>query len=242
MENLKMLVLELCKYSEELPWLEFKHNNYDPEIIGEDISALANGAALDEKSCAYFLWGIDNDTHQPVGTEYNLQNLKKGNEELENWLRRMLSKNAFESGILFRTELLEAGQTDELIRQLIRNQWRKICYDSGSRHVSLFMGVLNLDHYFQTEDGIPGDEYSLSEENNWGGKNKIFLDRLIENPAIDFDIPGTGRTRERIAGNIVELFHDLKSQLALLHPVKPDPPKRKKRRGSFRLKVSRNAI
>lgn len=94
MENLERLVRELCKYSEELPWLEFKHNNYTPETIGEDISALANGATLDEKSCAYFIWGIDDLTHQVVGTSYNLQNLKKGREELENWLRGLLSKNA----------------------------------------------------------------------------------------------------------------------------------------------------
>jgi len=94
MENLERLVRELCKYSEELPWLEFKHDNYTPETIGEDISALANGATLDEKSCAYFIWGIDDLTHQVVGTSYNLQNLKKGREELENWLRGLLSKNA----------------------------------------------------------------------------------------------------------------------------------------------------
>lgn len=94
MENLDLLVKALCKLPDELPWLEFKHNNYDPETIGQDISALANGATLDEKSCAYFIWGVDNATHEIVGTEYNLQNLKKGAEELENWLRRLLSRNA----------------------------------------------------------------------------------------------------------------------------------------------------
>lgn len=94
MENIELLVRELCKYPEELPWLEFKRDNYDPDTIGEDICALANGATLDEKSCAYFLWGIDNHTHQLVGTTHNLQTLKKGGEELDNWLRKMLSSNA----------------------------------------------------------------------------------------------------------------------------------------------------
>lgn len=55
MENLELLVRELCKYKDELPWLEFKHNNYDPDMIGADISALANGATLDERNYAYFL-------------------------------------------------------------------------------------------------------------------------------------------------------------------------------------------
>ena len=63
-------------------------------MIGQDISALANGATLDEKNCAYFLWGVEDGSHKLVGTDYNLQNLKKGNEELECWLRRSLSKNA----------------------------------------------------------------------------------------------------------------------------------------------------
>lgn len=94
MENLGRLVLELCKLPNETPWVEFKHNNYDPQMIGQDISALANSAVLHEKSAAYMLWGIDDKTHEIVGTEYNLQLLKKGNQELENWLRFLLSKNA----------------------------------------------------------------------------------------------------------------------------------------------------
>ena len=94
MENLERLVRELQKLPTETPWVEFKHDNYDPHMIGCDISALANSAALHEKSCAYMLWGIDDKTHEIVGTKYNLQTLKKGNQELENWLRSLLSKNA----------------------------------------------------------------------------------------------------------------------------------------------------
>jgi len=94
MENLERLVNELRKMPNETQWLEFKHNNYKPEMIGQDISALANSAALYEKSCAYMLWGIHDTTHEVVGTEYNLHTLKKGNEELENWLRFLLSQNA----------------------------------------------------------------------------------------------------------------------------------------------------
>ena len=94
MENLKRLIKELIKEDNERPWLEFKNDNYEPEMIGRDISALANGAALKEKNNAYMLWGIDDATHEIVGTDYDLQNLKKGNEELENWLRSLLSENA----------------------------------------------------------------------------------------------------------------------------------------------------
>jgi len=94
MENHIKLINELIKLPNETPWLEFKHNNYNPDKIGEAISALANSAALHEKSCAYMLWGIDDTTHELLGTEYDLQTLKKGNQELECWLRSLLSHNA----------------------------------------------------------------------------------------------------------------------------------------------------
>lgn len=93
MNNLDILVNELRKATDELPWVEFKHNNYDPEMIGEDISALANAAVLHGRPRAYMIWGIHDVTHEIIGTDYDLQSLKKGNQELENWLRSLLSKH-----------------------------------------------------------------------------------------------------------------------------------------------------
>ncbi|MDD3350002.1 MAG: ATP-binding protein [Eubacteriales bacterium] len=94
MKNIEQLVYELVKLPAETAWLEFKHNNSDPKTIGEDISALANAAALFEKSCAYLVWGIDDASHNVVGTTFDWHTKKKGGEELENWLRHTLSENA----------------------------------------------------------------------------------------------------------------------------------------------------
>lgn len=94
MENLDILVKKLCQLPTETNWLEFKHNNFDPDMIGADISALANSAAFFEKSYAYMIWGIDNTTHKIVGTELDQYKLKKGNQEIDNWLRSLLSNNA----------------------------------------------------------------------------------------------------------------------------------------------------
>ena len=119
MENLDKLVEELRKLPNETQWLEFKHNNYEPTMIGQDISALANGAALCEKSCAYMLWGVDDKTHEIVGTDYDLQTVKKGNQELENWLRSLLSRNAdFE----FHKVKMDAGNVGVLIIYRAANQ------------------------------------------------------------------------------------------------------------------------
>ncbi len=94
MENLELLVNKLRQYASETNWFEFKCSNYDPDMIGQDISALANGAAYAEKSCAYMIWGIDDKTHDVVGTEIDQYSKLVGNQEIESWLRIMISKNA----------------------------------------------------------------------------------------------------------------------------------------------------
>lgn len=85
------LVRELIKLPTETTWLELKHNNADPQEIGEYIAALSNAAALDGKSTGYLIWGIDNDNHEIVGTSFDPTSVRKGNEELESWLLRLLA-------------------------------------------------------------------------------------------------------------------------------------------------------
>ena len=90
-EYLQSLVRELAKLPDETEWVEFKCNNKQPQMIGEYISALSNSAALCERPKAYLVWGVDDATHKIVGTEFQYRKMKKGNEELEAWLSRMLS-------------------------------------------------------------------------------------------------------------------------------------------------------
>ena len=85
------LVSELRKLPSETAWVEFKENNSDPEEIGEYLSALSNAAALNGKANAYVVWGIRDKTHEVVGTSFKPSSSKKGNEDLENWLLRLLS-------------------------------------------------------------------------------------------------------------------------------------------------------
>lgn len=93
-KNLDILIKELCKLPKEVGWVEFKHNNCEPKMIGEDISALANTATLKDRDNAYMIWGVDDNTHEIIGTKVRLPLETKGQQELENWLRYMLSKNA----------------------------------------------------------------------------------------------------------------------------------------------------
>ena len=85
------IVKELCKLSTETEWVEFKLNRVDHDEIGQNISALSNSAALEGKIKAYLVWGIDDKTHDILGTSFKPREYKIGNEELENWLLRLLT-------------------------------------------------------------------------------------------------------------------------------------------------------
>ena len=90
-EYLKELVEYLRKFPKETDWLEFKTSYYEPNILGEYISALSNAAALNNVQYGYLIFGIDDNSHEIVGTDIVLKNKKKGNEELEAWITRLLN-------------------------------------------------------------------------------------------------------------------------------------------------------
>ena len=81
---------ELLRLPAETEWVEFKHNNENPQEIGEYLSAISNGAALHGKRMGYMVWGIEDGTHAIPGTTFRPKLAKKGNENLENWLLHQL--------------------------------------------------------------------------------------------------------------------------------------------------------
>lgn len=84
------LVDDLRSGAAESPCVEFKRNNDDPDMIGRLVSALSNAARIDDQTLAYIVWGIDNETHGVVGTDFDFRTKKVGNQEFELWLASML--------------------------------------------------------------------------------------------------------------------------------------------------------
>ena len=82
-DSIKNLIMELLSLPNETEWVEFKCNNGDPHLIGEYISALGNSATLLNRPKAYIVWGINDETHEIIGTEFDYRKATKGNEELE---------------------------------------------------------------------------------------------------------------------------------------------------------------
>lgn len=89
-EKIDSLVNELRKLEAEVPWVEFKTNNCNPEMIGENVSALANSATLHGRSYGYMVWGIQDRTHLIEGTNFDPQKLTVGNQGIDLWISTQL--------------------------------------------------------------------------------------------------------------------------------------------------------
>ncbi len=142
------LLHELRQLPQETEWLEFKRNNNKPAEIGEYISALSNSAALEGKVTAWLIWGIDDDTRDIVGTSFDPAQTKVGQEELENWLLRLLQPK-----IEFRFHELDVDLQTVVILEAV----------AASRHPVQFQGVeyLRVGSYKKKLKDFPDKERAL---------------------------------------------------------------------------------
>ena len=91
--ELNELIKELCSYKYEKEWFEFKENFDNDNELGEYISALSNAAAYVGRKYAYLVWGIDDKSHDIVGTAFDFDKNASHGEPLKHYLERQLSKN-----------------------------------------------------------------------------------------------------------------------------------------------------
>ncbi len=101
-EELTALLDRLRREPHETEWLEFKENHYEPQVLGEYLSALANAACLAGKPRGYLVFGVQDKTHAVVGTQLDPHAVKaKGNQDLLMWLAMGLQPNVgFEVHVL----------------------------------------------------------------------------------------------------------------------------------------------
>ncbi len=91
-EEILLLIKELANHPSETTWIEFKlgKGSISNEQIGEYISAMSNGAAISNQSFGYLVWGVQDQTHKLVGTDFTFLGAKNGNQDFELWLRNLL--------------------------------------------------------------------------------------------------------------------------------------------------------
>lgn len=81
------IIKNIVNHNAEEEWFEFKENWFEAHGIGEYISALSNSAAVCKKDFAYLIWGVNDETHEIVGTKFDFKkDVKK--EPLEHYLAR----------------------------------------------------------------------------------------------------------------------------------------------------------
>ena len=168
------LIKELIKQPAETEWLEFKDSNIEPKMIGEYISALSNAAALHRKTNAYMIWGIDDKTHQIIGTSFSPSNKKVGGEALENWLLRLL-----EPKIDFRFYEIEIDDKKVVLLE-ITPAYRHPVRFSGTEYIRL------ASHKKKLKD-LPEKERELWKIfDNIPFEKQIAADNLEENEVLKY--------------------------------------------------------
>ncbi len=90
-QELQSIIADIQASSRECEWIEIKNNNSNPEMIGEYLSALSNGAAYVGKAKGFLVFGLDDKTHKITGTNFNPQKERIKNQEIENWLATLLN-------------------------------------------------------------------------------------------------------------------------------------------------------
>lgn len=147
-EFLESLVRELVKLPSETGWVEFKHDNDDPEMIGKRLSALSNSAALEGKTTAYLAWGIADETHEIIGTRFDPRIAKRGNENLESWLVRLLSPR-----LHFSFHIVEIDGHNVVLLEIPRAHERPTAF-SGVKYIRVGSTTQPLANHPQKEQAL----------------------------------------------------------------------------------------
>ena len=142
------LVRQLCALPQETEWVEFKENHSQPEQVGKNVSALANSAALHDRSYGYILWGVRNGTHEIVGTRFVPGLAKKGNELLEPWLARSLRPQ-----VQFDFEEVEVDGVPVVLLQVHRATNRPVAF-RGAAFIRIGSSTRKLQDHEATESQL----------------------------------------------------------------------------------------
>ncbi|MDO5845909.1 MAG: ATP-binding protein, partial [Methanocorpusculum sp.] len=140
---------------------DFKVDYAEPEKIGTYISALSNAALLAHQPYGYLIYGIDDKTHQAVGTKFKPASAKgKGNEDLGLWLIRLLTPH-------LPFEIHELSITDKRVVLFL--------IPAAKSQPTSFMKTkyIRIDSHVQRLD-----DYPLIEQNPYDGFQKKIVPRL----------------------------------------------------------------
>jgi len=121
------LIDELCAYSTEQSWFDFKTNLLEPVRLGEMISGIHNYIFLKDMLYGYIVYGIHDDPpHDVVGTNLHVENLRQTNgQELPLYLMNKLSPSPY-----FTFHNVEYKGEHLMVLVIKNNQREPVSFDS----------------------------------------------------------------------------------------------------------------
>lgn len=146
--TLEQLLGEARRTGTEADWFEFKHNNADPAMVGERLSALANSASLASRDAAYMVWGVEDESFLVVGTTFRPGTAKVGNEGLEPWLAASLQPR-----VAFRFHEIEVDCKRVVLLEIPRARQGPIAF-RGVRYVRIASSTHKLLDYPDLESAL----------------------------------------------------------------------------------------
>ncbi|MBR5069347.1 MAG: putative DNA binding domain-containing protein [Bacteroidales bacterium] len=91
-EYTTLLKKQIAEIGKEVRYLEFKSNYQEADRLGKYISALSNGACLDNKEFGYLYFGVEDETLILLGTTFDASRTKaRSNQNLEFFLRQYIT-------------------------------------------------------------------------------------------------------------------------------------------------------
>lgn len=142
----------IVKNNRETRHLEFKSNYQDPNALGEYISALSNGATLDNKENGYLFFGVNDTTLEIVGTTFNPSTQKASfkldksnknpNQYLEMGLRQYINPK-----INFQIQSFTANNGNHVVAFIIPAAKEEPTYFMGKSYVRVDSCKTELKNY-----------------------------------------------------------------------------------------------
>lgn len=142
----------IAKYNRETRHLEFKSNYQDANSLGEYISALSNGATLDNKEYGYLFFGVNDTTLDIEGTTFNPvaqkisfkldKSSKSPNQYLEMGLRQYIAPK-----INFQIQPFIANNGNRVVAFIIPAAKEEPSYFMGKAYVRVDTCKTDLKNY-----------------------------------------------------------------------------------------------
>lgn len=177
-EQLKNILDFILSHPAEKEWFELKKDNFDPITLAKNISGIMNSLIRYDIARGYIVWGIDDVSHEVVGTSF-IPDLKKyKNEELLFWLTKNITPHP---DLSFRTLEYRNHPVVILVINIIPTAISKF---QGVALIRIGSNTTELKNYPTIEKEIWQKVFSYDYESTPAKSN---LDRLQVEEYLDFN-------------------------------------------------------